>query len=180
MLLSYGAAFTIASNYRVIQDRNIDSFVALIPWVLLIGVFLLYVFELDRLVQRDYFDLIRKLLVTVGSLLIFTTAASFILREFALPRSVILMSHVFMLVAMFGWKSLYMKLSQRKLESKAVFIGDEEEFHLIKENMLNSKMTSKEGVSWLKMDISLKEMKTLIAPYSYIFIGSSMNEKKEK
>ncbi|GAF64975.1 putative sugar transferase [Bacillus sp. TS-2] len=180
ILFSYMISFVIASNYRVIQERNIEAFISLVPWVLLIGVFLLYAFELDRLVMRDQYDIARKLIVTVLFMFIFTTAASFLFREFALPRSVILMSHFFSFVLMFGWKVLYLKITSQKFKDRAIFIGDEDEYDLMTENLVASKLTtSKKGLSRLHNHFSIKETERLLMPYNYIFIGSNVDEKRK-
>ncbi|KGA96523.1 sugar transferase [Alkalihalobacillus alcalophilus ATCC 27647 = CGMCC 1.3604] len=180
ILFSYTISFMIASNYRVIQERNIDAFISLFPWVLLIGVFLIYTFELDRLVLKDKYDIVRKLIVTVGFMFIFTTAASFLFREFALPRSVILMSHFFAFWLMLGWKMIYVKMTSKKFKDRAVFIGDEDEYELMTDNLVASKLTtSKKGLVRIHSLASLKDLGQQLAPYSHIFVGSAVTEKRK-
>ncbi|GAE35795.1 hypothetical protein [Halalkalibacter akibai] len=81
ILAAYWGAFTLASQYIVIQPRNIDALVEIIPWVLLTAVCFIYMFELDLLVKRDQTELIRKLLVASACIMVVTIAISFLFRE---------------------------------------------------------------------------------------------------
>ncbi|KMK77409.1 sugar transferase [Alkalihalobacillus pseudalcaliphilus] len=180
ILFSYTISFVIASNYRVIQERNIDAFISLFPWVMLIGVFLIYTFELDRLVLRDKYDIVRKLIVTVGFMFIFTTAASFFFREFALPRSVILMAHFMSFALMLAWKLIYIRVTSEKFKDRAVFIGDEEEHELMADNLVASNIiTSSTGLARISNVVGMKDLAQQLTHYSYIFIGSGVNEKRK-
>ncbi|WP_368503226.1 sugar transferase [Alkalihalophilus sp. As8PL] len=178
ILISYSAAFYIVSHFRPIDARNIDAFISIIPWILLIGICFLYVFELDRLVQRNQSDLVKKLIVASASIMVLTVAASFIFREFALPRSVILLAHIFIFGSLFFWKSFFLRMNTKKFRDKAVFIGCEEEFEMMQGNLISSKMISKDtGVTLLNPDQPLNQMKLKIQPFNFIFIGSSLNEE---
>ena len=179
ILLAYLGAFALASQFTLIEEKNIDAFVNIIPWILLIGICFFYVFELDQLSQNDNADLMRKLIVASLVILVLTIAASFLFREFALPRSVIFLAHFFLFLELFIWKKFFIKLTSVKFKDKALFIGEEEEFHLMRDSLLSSKLVTGSEVAWVKGDISLQELKTKIEPYHFVFIGSALNEKKK-
>jgi FlaA1/EpsC-like NDP-sugar epimerase len=180
ILVAYWGAFTLANEYTIIEPRNIDALVSIIPWVLLTAVCFIYMFELDRLVKRDQTELIRKLMVASACIMVVTIAVSFLFREFALPRSVIFLAHFFIFVLWLAWKSLFTRFNCKMINARAVFIGDENELELIKENLRDSKLIHrKSDVAWLSQGISLSEIKEKILPYGLVFIGSSMKEKKK-
>ncbi|MFC0559247.1 sugar transferase [Halalkalibacter alkalisediminis] len=180
ILAAYWGAFTLASQYIIIQPRNIDALIAIIPWVLFTAVCFIYMFELDRLVKRDQTELVRKLMVASACIMVVTIAVSFLFREFALPRSVIFLAHFFMFVSWLTWKSLFTRFNCKMLNERAVFIGNEEELELIKVNLRDSKLINrKSDVAWINQDITLSEIKENILPYGLVFIGSSMREKKK-
>ncbi|WP_062050275.1 hypothetical protein [Bacillus sp. JCM 19034] len=180
LLVAYLAAFKLASYYTLIEPRNIEALVSIMPWVLLMAVLFIYIFELDRLVKRDYAEIFRKLLVVSLGIMVLTIAASFLFREFSLPRSVIFLSHAFMFIMWFFWKSLYVRIICKVMSQKVLYIGDESELELIKENLLDSRIIKrKDDVSWLNKDLTMKDIKLKMKPYELVFIGSTMPERKK-
>ncbi|GAE35796.1 sugar transferase [Halalkalibacter akibai] len=85
-----------------------------------------------------------------------------------------------MFVLWLTWKGVFTRINCKMLNERAVFIGNESELELIKENLKDSKLiNSKSDVAWLNQDITLSEIKNEILPYGLVFIGSSMKEKKK-
>ncbi|WP_274169692.1 sugar transferase [Halalkalibacter sp. APA_J-10(15)] len=180
LMLAYLAAFKLASYHTLIEPRNIEALVSIMPWILLMAVLFIYIFELDRLVKRDYTEIFRKLLVVSLGIMVLTIAASFLFREFSLPRSVIFLSHSFMFVMWFFWKSMYVRIACKVMSQNVLFIGDESELDLIRENLLDSKVIKrKDDVSWLNKDLLMKDIKMKMKPYELVFIGSTMTERKK-
>ncbi|OLO42344.1 sugar transferase [Alkalihalophilus pseudofirmus] len=175
ILIAYVVAFKIAGNYTLIEQRNIDSFFNLLPWILIVGIFFIVVFELDRLVQYDLLDLVRKLVVTSAFFFVITIALSFLFREFSLPRSVLFLSHFFMFVFLFVWKGLVIKFNQIS-KGKAVIIGRHSEYATIKNNI--KKLVKKhENVDFIEHSTPYKEIKRKVAEYDSVFISSTVSTK---
>ncbi|MDE5415828.1 sugar transferase [Alkalihalobacterium chitinilyticum] len=175
IFVAYVAAFKIASNYTPIVQRNIDSFVNLLPWILLMGVFFIVVFELDRLVEYDMWDLTRKLVVTSAFFFVITIAISFLFREFSLPRSVLFLSHFFIFVFLYAWKGLVIKFNQLT-KGKAVIIGCHSEYETIKGN-IKKLVKKQEQVDFIDHKTPYQEIKKRIADYDAVFVSSSVSTK---
>lgn len=124
IFIAYVMAFHI--RYEQIQDRNWDSFISLSPWILLIGLFFITMYELYSLDQKSTWDIIRSVIVATTLMMFLTMAASFLFREFALPRTVILITYFILNILLISWKLLFVRFSLKQLGT-ALFIGDLEE-----------------------------------------------------
>ncbi|WP_078555847.1 sugar transferase [Bacillus alkalicellulosilyticus] len=125
ILGSYVAAFML--RYSDIPAKNWESFISLIPWILLIGLFFISVYELYALDRKHtLWDIFVKIVIAVIFMSFLTMAASYLFREFAMPRSVILIAMFFMIGSMFISKILYLKLTRRNVVGRILVIGDDE------------------------------------------------------
>ena len=97
--LAYYAAFHI--RYDNIQERNWEAFVSLVPWILIIALLFITIYELYSLEQKRNWDIARNVIVASGMMMLATMAASFVFREFALPRTVILIAYIFINIFFF-------------------------------------------------------------------------------
>lgn len=122
---AYVAAFYI--RYSGFPQTNWESFISLLPWILLIGLFFISVYELYALDRKStIWDVLIKICVAVIFMSFLTMAASFLFREFALPRSVIIIATVLMIVLMTLWKFIYLKITRGNLVGIVLLIGNEE------------------------------------------------------
>src|SRR5690554_2666713 len=125
ILIAYISAFYI--RYQGFPQRNWDSFVSLLPWILLIGLFFITVYELYALDQKNTFwDILVKVNIAVIFMAFLTMAGSYLFREFAMPRSVILIASIFMVVLLLAWKMLYLNLTRGQVVGTILLIGDDE------------------------------------------------------
>lgn len=176
IIMAYVIAFTV--RYDTIAPRNIEAFMSVIPWILLISVVFICIYEVDRLVQYDVWDIIRKLAVSLTFIMLLTMTASFLFREFALPRSVIILAHVFAFILMFTWKVLYTKYNQLSRKGKLMFIGAESEFHEMEDNL--SQFLSNNGkAKYYDKKASVQQLKTQLLNYDFIFLSSSLEDEKK-
>ncbi|SDJ31892.1 sugar transferase [Natribacillus halophilus] len=126
ILAAYIVAFYI--RYGGFPQENWESFVALLPWILLIGLFFISVYELYALSRKNtIWDVLLKIFVAVSFMAFLTMAASYLFREFALPRSIILIASILTILFMVFWKMSYLKLIRRNVVGKVLLIGDGEE-----------------------------------------------------
>ncbi len=125
ILVAYVAAFYI--RYQGFPERNWDSFVNLLPWILLIGLFFVTVYELYELRRKTTSDMVSAVFISVTFMAFITMAASFLFREFALPRSIIIMATLFTMALFVLWKRIYQSIVQEKTTGQVLVIGDNEE-----------------------------------------------------
>ena len=124
ILAAYVAAFYI--RYNGFPQKNWESFVSLLPWILLIGLFFISVYELYALERKNtLWDIVVKIVVAVIFMAFLTMSASYLFREFAMPRSIILIASIFTILFMTGFKIIYLKLTRRNIVGKVLLIGDD-------------------------------------------------------
>ncbi|WP_221936783.1 sugar transferase [Alkalicoccobacillus porphyridii] len=176
IIVAYVLAFTV--RYEQIAPRNIEAFMSVIPWILLISVLFICIYEVDRLVQYDVWDIVRKLAVSLTFIMLLTMTASFLFREFGLPRLVIILAHIFAFTMLLIWKVLYTKYNQLSRKGKLMFIGDESEFDEIEDNL--SKFLSHNGnVKYFDKKSNVQQLKAQLLNYNFIFLSNSLEEDKK-
>lgn len=121
---AYFAAFHI--RYDNIRARNWEAFMSLVPWILLITLLFVTIYELYSFEQKRNWDIARNVIVASTMMMFATMAASFLFREFALPRSVILISYFLINIFLLSWKLLFIRFN-RIQHNTALFIGNEDE-----------------------------------------------------
>lgn len=125
ILVAYISAFYI--RYHGFPQKNWDSFISLLPWILLIGLFFISVYELYALDRKNtLWDISVKIVIAVIFMSFLTMSASYLFREFAMPRSVILIAMFFMIFLMIMFKWTYIKLTRGKVVGRVLLIGDDE------------------------------------------------------
>ena len=123
-------AFYIAFIFRFnsnIPSENFQAFINILPWILLFTILVFYMFDLytdwkRRSVHNLFYSLILSLII-VNLLCI---VASFIFREFAFPRSVLIISFVMQLLLILGYRSVYYWISKSIHGIKKVIIVGKE------------------------------------------------------
>ncbi|BAD65638.1 sugar transferase [Shouchella clausii] len=176
IISSYGLAFSILRGQMT--PKNYEAFGSVAPWILLISVLFLGIYELDRLVQHDMWDLVRKLAISLTFIMLLTMTVSFFFREFALPRSVLLLAHVLAFILLLIWKGAYTKYSQLSRKGKVMFIGSEEEFAEM-EHSLSTFLSKSSYVRWYDKRESLAQLRTKLMEYDVVFLGSGLDEGKK-
>jgi exopolysaccharide biosynthesis polyprenyl glycosylphosphotransferase len=114
-MLGADAAVLYISAYIALQIRlrmgdafltstNISDITEVLPFICVIGLFLLYIHDLYAAPERSVFDIIYSIILTVFMLGIITMALSFFFRTFAFPRTVIFISAVFQFLLLSIWR----------------------------------------------------------------------------
>jgi len=106
-------------------QRAVQSYLDVALWYTLVQVFLLYVFELYRRAAPrfdDYLDVLPQVIkaVSLGTLMLVFTA--FFNRQFVLPRSIIVLSWLFNVLLLTGWRWVALHHRQKHLQLKRVLI----------------------------------------------------------
>lgn len=82
---------------------NYNAFWAILPYMLISYFILSHIFELDKPKDFTFFGVSYTVVLTVLSLLFVTMAISFLFREFAFPRSILLMSALLQIIIISFW-----------------------------------------------------------------------------
>ncbi|WP_339289142.1 sugar transferase [Ureibacillus sp. FSL K6-0786] len=175
------AAYILAFHIRFdnINPQNWNAFISLLPWILLIGLVFIVMYELYIFDTKSNWDIIRSIVIASTLMLFFTMAASFLFREFALPRSVILIAYILMNILLISWKILYNIIFSKSIGT-ILFIGGEEEEDKITDQILNQ-YGKKVHVKFICSSEPINQILKHLQFVDSIMIGSGIeNEKKLK
>ncbi|MER2009354.1 MAG: sugar transferase [Psychrobacillus sp.] len=170
VFIAYIFAFNI--RYKTILDENWSAFLALVPWILLIALFCIMMYELYLVDRKSKWDIIRNVFVASTLMMFFTMAASFLFREFALPRSVILVSYIvgnFLLVL---WKFLIYALISRK-SNIVLFVGDDDEQEKITQQMAHQ-FGKRTSIVHADSEEQIKSILAKMDEADYVVLGAKM------
>ncbi|WP_322788744.1 sugar transferase [Ureibacillus thermosphaericus] len=161
------------------DPQNWNAFISLLPWILLIGLVFIVMYELYIFDTKSNWDIIRSIVIASTLMLFFTMAASFLFREFALPRSVILIAYILMNILLISWKILYNIIFSKSIGT-ILFIGSEEEEDKITNQILNQ-YGKKVHVKFICSSEPINQILKHLQFVDSIMIGSGIeNEKKLK
>ena len=172
IFLSYFLAFNF--RYEQFDQRNIDSFISLAPWILLISLFFISVYELYNVHRRSNWDILRDILVANTFIVFIIMAFSFLFRQFALPRSVIIIAYITAIVIMFLWKWFYLNVLHKNHIDKILVVGSYEKGSIVE----NLKSTFSNKVKLTIVDsINVDNISALIQANDMVAISPGVNEK---
>lgn len=118
---------------------NYNAFWAILPYILIGYIVLSHIFELDKPKDFSFFGISYSTFLTIISLLFITMALSFLFREFAYPRSILLTSTILQLIiiSIWHWFANYMYFKVHKGRS-VLIIGHQKSqpfaYKLLKSN----------------------------------------------
>ncbi len=105
-ILLFIASFAMASLLRygpILPTRNFNDFIIMIPWYILVFILLAAVYNLySEYVEYD--ETVASLICIIVFASIINLALSFIFRQFAIPRSIILISSFLQFVLLSSWR----------------------------------------------------------------------------
>jgi exopolysaccharide biosynthesis polyprenyl glycosylphosphotransferase len=173
ILLAYLAAFVL--RYDDIPKRNWDSFQSLMPWIALLGLFFLSINELYSISRKTIWDMVRSLFVSMTLLAFLTMSISFLFREFALPRSVILIAYFLTLIFLSVWKAVFVFFGHRNEKVKTLLVADEEEAGKLIAQIKIATLRTK--ISHIHPSTELKRIVQLIESHDNIMLSSNMDQE---
>lgn len=134
--LSYIIAFHL--RYSEIPQRNWDAFLSISPWILLISFFFISIYEIYAIHRKNVWDIIRNIFVGATLISVVTMSVSFMFREFALPRSVLLISYLLMIMLLAGWKFVFYHLQQQSSQERVLLVAEHTEAEKIMHQIVSS------------------------------------------
>lgn len=177
IVASYTGAFYI--RYNGFPQKNWDSFVALLPWILLIGLFFISIYELYALDRKNSLtEITTKTLVAVIFMACLTMSASFLFREFALPRTVILIAHLFLILIMVFYKMMYLHFTKGNIVGCVLLIGDEENIDKLK-GKIKHPLLKDTTITHIKSDVPIKKIDSYIQQVDYVVLCPEISKEKK-
>ncbi|MCD8501164.1 MAG: hypothetical protein LRY71_05160 [Bacillaceae bacterium] len=177
VLAAYIVAFYI--RYNGFPQRNWEDFVTLLPWILLIALFFISIYELYALDRKHtVVDIMIKIVVAVIFMAFLTMAASYLFRAFAMPRSIILISIFFSILFMTVFKSIYLKITRGNVVGTVLLVGDDEDtekmLQKIKHPMLKGTI-----VKHVHSNIPFQVMRQHIHSVDFVMLCPKLSKRKK-
>lgn len=173
MFIAYILAFNI--RFQDIRQENWSAFLSLVPWILLIALFFIMMYELYSVDRKSKWDIIRNVFVASTLMMFLTMAASFLFREFALPRSVIVIAYVIGNILLVLWKFIIYAFISKKVHL-VLFIGDEEEQEKISYQM-EFQFGERTTITHVSMNEKIETILAKLDEIDYVVIGSKISSK---
>ena len=168
VFIAYIFAFHI--RYKTILEENWSAFLALVPWILLIALFCIMMYELYLVDRKSKWDIIRNVFVASTLMMFFTMATSFLFREFALPRSVILISYIIGNFLLVLWKFLIYAIISRK-SNIVLFVGENDEQEKITQQMAHQ-FGKRTSIKHADSEESIKLIYAKMDEADYVVLGA--------
>lgn len=171
MFLAYILAFNI--RFQDIKQENWSAFLSLIPWILLIALFFIMMYELYLVDRKSKWDIILNVFVASTLMMFLTMAASFLFREFALPRSVIVIAYFVGNILLVLWKIFIYSFISKKVHS-VLFIGEEDEQEKISSQM-EFQFGERTMIRHFSPDDKIEIFLSQLDDIDYVVIGSKVS-----
>jgi exopolysaccharide biosynthesis polyprenyl glycosylphosphotransferase len=155
-----------------IGNRNLSAMTGVLPYVCVAGLVLLSMYGVFNMKERSRFDVLYPIIATVFILTVVTMAVSYLTREFAFPRSVIIVGSVFQLILLAVWHVVALRIGQRIHGRQSVLIVG----HGAQTRAIGAKITSAESrffqvTHHFDLDKEqYKDMRRLINRVEHVFI----------
>ncbi|WP_404429355.1 sugar transferase [Sutcliffiella horikoshii] len=174
--IAYLLAFYV--RYETYDAKNWDSFIVVLPWVLLISAFFLSVFEVNPSRRKRFFDYIGSILVSTFSITIATMAISFFFRAFGMPRSVILISFVFSVVLLTLWKVIFISFKKVTNPENVLLIAKPQD-KLRLSYQIKDTFPTKVNINYVEYHTSLEHTFSAIKKADSVILGPKDTDEKK-
>lgn len=112
ILLSVYLSFVIKFGYSIPQ-HNLKAFIYVLPMMIISYIIFMFVFGLDNILKKNISEIIYSIFLTVICLLITTSFIAFFLREFAYPRTIILISSIPQFITLSAWRYIVWRVERK-------------------------------------------------------------------
>lgn len=174
ILLAYIAAFLL--RYDEIPARNWDSFISLAPWIVALATFFLSISGIYSINRTLIWDMVRSLFVYMTLLSALTMSISFLFREFALPRSVILISYLLSILFLGIWRAIA-AAGTKSEKKRTLLIAEEEEAIRLISQIKSSVFRTK--ISHVQPHTDDARLLRLIETHDNIMLSSNIDQEKK-
>lgn len=175
VIFAYIAAFLL--RYDEIPQRNWDSFMSLLPWIALLALFFLSIYELYSINRKSIWDVIRNLIVSMTLFSFLTMSISFLFRQFAMPRSVILIAYFLTILFLSIWKTLFIIFGYKRGKVRSLLIAEDDEARRLVSQIKFSTHGGK--ITHVQPNTELTRLFKLIEMHDSIILSSNTDQDKK-
>lgn len=181
LIIIYASTFFVYFLFRDTLeafDSNFYAFIAIAPYIGLFYLILNQIFELDRPKDFTFTSVAYSVILAIGCLFLITMALSFLTRELAYPRSVLVVSSILQIILLTGWHLFVNRRFLREnLQQKILIVGYE------KSRYLAYKLLRSKGM-WSKVERIHKpdspDLYNCIKSADVIFLSEDVDEIKKQ
>ncbi|QYY42541.1 sugar transferase [Aneurinibacillus thermoaerophilus] len=111
---------------ETIPTYNWSSYIKVLPWISLTALIIFYMFDLySNWRRKSLYNLIYTIILSIGTLSLFTMVLTFWYRGFSFPRSVIVIAAIIQIILFVGIRSFIWWIAKQKYGRRKVLIIDE-------------------------------------------------------
>ncbi len=142
MIIIFGANYFCFYIFKDSLDNfytNYTSFIKVYPWMAIGYLLLSRIFDLEKPRETSFFGMAYTVSLIIIILVFFTMAMSFLVREFAYPRSILFLSTIIEIIVISLWYWIANLFYQRANEQNKVLIIGEERAKELAQKLLTTK-----------------------------------------
>lgn len=175
LLATYLAVNIVFTYYE--PKPNVATYYTMAPVMIVAAGILFNVNGLFTLVRKRYSELLLSLAVAIFNLFIIMMAASFMMREFAYSRSVLVLTAIFQFILLASWKYVFWRIERSLIRPKnALLIGSKDECIRVI-NRLNAQPQLNYKVRYMCNDCDNEPWQKVAADIDLIIVCSDMSLK---
>lgn len=108
-----------------IPEYNLSAFINIFPMIMISYIVFMFVFGLDNILEKNIGEIIYSIFLIVICLLVTISFIAFFMRQFAYPRTIILMSSIIQFITISAWRYIVLRIDRNKHGIKdSLVIGD--------------------------------------------------------
>lgn len=114
--------FYFSKDYLDNFKENYEAFNYMLPYILISYLIIAHIFEFDKPKDFSVFGISYTAALVIFTLFCATMAISYLTRQFAYPRSILIISSLIQIIALSGWHLLTNRMYRRINEKKTILV----------------------------------------------------------
>lgn len=126
LLIFFSIYFSFIIKFGVnIPEYNLKAFTNIFPLIMISYIVFMFVFGLDNILEKNIGEIIYSIFLIVICLLVTISFIAFFMRQFAYPRTIILISSIIQFLTISVWRYVVLIIDRKKHGIKdSLVIGD--------------------------------------------------------
>lgn len=174
LLILISIYFSFVIKFGVdIPKENLEAFTETFPMIIISYILFMFIFGLDSTLKKNIDEIIYSIFLTVICLMVAISFIAFFMRQFAYPRTIIIMSGVIQFIVISVWRYIVWKMDIKKHGIKdSLVIGNSSAQDLAKKIII--KQDYLYNVKYICNDGSVN-LKEYINKVEVVFIASDVS-----
>lgn len=177
--LAYLLSFAFRFDFSV-PIRNFKPYLAIMPFISIIALFLLIVYNLLSVVRKSRLEIIYSIVLTIIVLLVSSMSLAFLFRGFSFPRTVIFLAAFLQVIFLSVWYMVSWKIQKRRHGMKNIMlIGSKDEGEEAAKKIIQT-FAGWFQVKYICLHLNEEEIEKLISKVDLVLICSGVSKGKKE